>query len=169
MRICVNVPLRRWKHKRSINLFQNPGRLTGILYFRATLTLKLLNRFLRFLFPVSSVLVMLLTGCEKLINQQQVNGTWVIRKDSSEMRMVISDDSVKISYLPDHTHFAYRYVWKQDEEPGLMECEQLIPLDRENRAQKIIPSRMYIRWVTADSISVFVPGLKRKFDLKKTN
>jgi hypothetical protein len=111
--------------------------------------------------------IIFFSGCEKLIDPHKVVGVWVIRKDSSEMKLDISKDSVKISYLPDHTHYAYNYRWKQDEEPGLMECDMLVPLDKEHLAVKIIPSRMYILRVSSDSISVYIPGLKTKFDMKR--
>ena len=83
------------------------------------------------------------------------------------MKLDISYDSVRISYLPDHTRYAYTYRWKQDEEPGLMECDLLVPMDKESRTFKIIPSRMYILRVSSDSISVYIPKLKMKFDMRK--
>ncbi len=110
---------------------------------------------------------MLFTGCEKLVDQNKVLGTWVIRKDSSEMRLVISHDSLQISYPPGNEKNSYQYMWKQDEAPGLMECYQVQYTDHEHREVKTTPYRLFVVRVSADSLTIFIPSLKTKFALKK--
>ena len=123
------------------------------------------DRFYKIVF-VAAVFV-LLAGCQPMINSKEVLGTWVIRKDSTEMKVTFTPDSVTIAYLPGKTRYRYAYEWKQDEEPGLMECYQEVALDSEKLARKIIPSRMFITRVTADSISLYLPKLKTLFRMKR--
>jgi hypothetical protein len=139
--------------------------LIRIYYFRGVLINLPLKTILFLLTAVFSLC--LITSCEKLIDQKKVIGTWVIRKDSSEMKLVITDDSVQIGYEPGNTMSSYHYMWKQDEDRGLMECYRIVPLDSQKLAVKIIPSKMYISRVSSDSLSVFIPALKTKFDFKR--
>ncbi len=111
--------------------------------------------------------MLLLSACQPLIDHRKVEGVWAIRKDSSEMKMVFTPDSVFISYKPENTRFAYSYKWKQDEERGLMECYREEPLGSDKLSHEIIASQLYVLKVSADSISILIPKLKTRFDLAK--
>jgi hypothetical protein len=129
-------------------------------------TLLLKNR-TPLLIAILTVLLFLQSGCQRLIDPAQVLGSWVIRKDSSEMKIVFTSDTLVISYLPGSSRNVFSYQWKQDEEPGLMECYQETPLDSEKLARKIIASELYVIKVSRDSLSVLVPTLKTRFDLSR--
>ncbi|HXC06940.1 MAG TPA: hypothetical protein VNZ86_19410 [Bacteroidia bacterium] len=113
--------------------------------------------------------MLLCSSCQKPVDEKKVLGKWAIRKDSSEMSLVFTPDSLIISYLPEKSRFAYTYVWKQEEEEGLMECNQEQPLHTDERERKVITSRFYILKVSTDSISVWIPGKKMRYDLKRSN
>jgi hypothetical protein len=83
------------------------------------------------------------------------------------MKIVFTSDTLVISYLPGSSRNVFSYQWKQDEEPGLMECYQETPLDSEKLARKIIASELYVIKVSRDSLSVLVPTLKTRFDLSR--
>jgi hypothetical protein len=83
------------------------------------------------------------------------------------MRMVFTSDTLVISYMPEKSRHVFSYQWKQDEEPGLMECYQEIALDSQKLARKVITSQLYVVKVSMDSLSVLVPALKTRFDLKR--
>jgi hypothetical protein len=113
------------------------------------------------------VLLVFLSSCEHLVNTKMVLGQWAIKTDSSEMSVNFTSDSVVIAYRPDNNSYAYAYEWKQDESPGMIECYREIILDSTKRARKVIPSVMYVLKVSTDSISLFIPKLKTRFDLKR--
>jgi hypothetical protein len=113
------------------------------------------------------VSLVFLSSCEHLVDTKMVEGQWAILTDSSEMRVDFTSDSIIIGYRPDNTRHAYAYQWKQDESPGLIECYNEIVLDSAKRSRKVIPSVMYVLKVSADSISIFIPKLKTRFDLKR--
>ncbi|MFI5148473.1 MAG: hypothetical protein ACHQRM_01990 [Bacteroidia bacterium] len=122
-------------------------------------------------FPVWIAVLLLLgiPACHNPVNQKAVLGKWAIRKDSTEMNLQFTPDSVIISYSPEKTRFAYRYEWKQDKEDGLLECYQEVPLHSDEKERKVITSLFYIIRVSADTISVWVPGKKMRYNMKRVN
>jgi hypothetical protein len=110
---------------------------------------------------------LLYSGCQSLIDRKKVEGSWIIRKDTSAMKVVFSADSVFIIYEPQNTRFAYSYKWKQDEERGLIECYREVPLASDKLEHEIITSQLYILKVSDDSLSLLIPKLKTRFDLAK--
>jgi len=83
------------------------------------------------------------------------------------MKLRFTRDSMIISYLPEKSRFAYGYHWKQDEEEGLLECTQEIPLRSDTLEHKVVRSPFYVLKVSSDSISVWVPARKQRYDLKR--
>ena len=114
-------------------------------------------------------ILFLLSSCQHLVDAKMVIGQWSVRKDSSEMKVTFTPDSVLIAYRPDNTRYAYAYQWKQDESPGMIECYKEVFLDSAHRARKIIPSVMYVLRVSADSLSLLIPKLKTRFELRRVD
>ena len=120
---------------------------------------------LRFFLPCLIPLAFLVSGCEHLIDSKKVLGDWVVRKDSTEMDVKFTGDSLRIEYMPENLHYVYSYQWKQDEDPGMIECYQQSSLVPASGGQKITSSRIYILRASDDSISLFIPQMKTRFDL----
>jgi hypothetical protein len=106
-------------------------------------------------------------GCEPMTDHKKILGSWSIRKDSSVMQVRFSPDSVTIGYLPERSRFAFSYMWKEDEDKGLVECYEEIPLDSTKQAVKIITSSMYVLHLSDDSLTLFIPRLKTQFHLAR--
>jgi hypothetical protein len=116
---------------------------------------------------IGAAFLALFNSCQPLIDRKKVEGSWIIRKDTSAMQVVFTPDSVFIGYEPRHTLFAYSYKWKQDEERGLIECYSESPLASDPQGREIRTSQLYVLKVSDDSLSLLIPKLKTRFDLAK--
>ena len=116
---------------------------------------------------LTTAALIVLGGCSASVDHEQVIGTWVIRKDSSEMKVVFSNDSLILSYKPENTRVAYKYEWREEAEKGHMLCYTQVKLDSEGLATKLIPSDVYIEGVDKDSLHIFIPRLKTQFGMKR--